>query len=458
MKYETNLLIISEDLASYDLLKSSTIKNICDIYVCRAQEDVLFLIKDNNIRVVIMELTGEEEDIKFLKLMKTCDPLLYVIIVGEPLSSETVIDWTNLGAIDYLTKPLQVNSVKLILKKIEEKRTLRKETYLLEKEADKKYIFQGIVGKNPYMLDVFSIIENIAKYFTNILITGETGTGKEMVAQAIHNLTPVKNRNFVVCNCASIPDSLFESELFGYVKGAFTGANKDKKGMFEEAHEGIIFLDEIAEIPVTVQAKLLRVLENYQFRPLGSDKDKKVDVKVIATSSRDLGEGIKNKNFREDLYHRLNKVEIYLPPLRDRSEDIPLLVRYFLDQYNKKLGKEIKGVSRKVQKLFLSYNWSGNVRELKNVMESAFIFCKKEFIDIIDLPKYLRDHLVSSVIIPFVNRENLTTLDNLEKEYIIYLLGITKNNKRKTAKILDVSRTTLYNKLNKYNILNLSPN
>lgn len=458
MKTKKNILIISEELTIYNLLRSSSINNSYDISICKAQEDVLFIVKDRNIKVVIMELRGDEEDdFKLLKLLKTYNPLVDVIVVGKPLVSEMIMDWINLGATDYLAKPLKVNSIQKILEKIDEKRALRRETYLLEKKVDKKYIFQGIIGKSPYMLEVFSQIEKIAKYFTKVLVTGETGTGKEMVAQAVHALCPTKNRRFVVCNCASIPENLFESELFGYVKGAFTGANKNKKGLFEEAHEGIIFLDEIGEIPISTQAKLLRALENHQFRPLGSNEDKFVDVRVIATSSRNLAEGIKNRNFREDLFHRLNKVEIYLPPLKDRSEDIPLLVRYFLDQNNKKFDKEIKGVSRQVQKLFLSYNWPGNVRELENVIESAFIFCKKEFIDIMDLPKYLRDYLSSNVKIPFIDSEHLSTLDNLEKEYIIYLLAITKNNKRETAKILNVSRTTLYNKLNKYNIASRPP-
>lgn len=302
------------------------------------------------------------------------------------------------------------------------------------------------------MLEIFTLIENIAKYFTSVLITGETGTGKEMVARAIHHLSPTKNKPLVICDCVSIPETLFESELFGYVKGAFTGADKNKKGLFEEAHEGIIFLDEIGEIPVSVQAKLLRVLENHQFRPLGSNENKTVDVRVIAATSQNLRECIKNNTFREDLFHRLNKVEIHLPPMRERLEDLPLLVRYFLHRCNKKFSREIKGVSRQAQKLFLKYDWPGNVRELENVLESASILCKKDFIDIIDLPKYLRDFLPSKSNLTFINRENLTTLESLEKEYITYLLKISNNNLRKTAKVLGISRTTLYNKLSKYNI------
>lgn len=448
-----NLLIISEDLSLYDSIKNSSLSANFNIYFCGTHEDIFSFIKDNNIKVIILDLEGiEKEGLSLLKKLKKFDPLVDVIIVGQPLDSEKVLNWINQGATDYLAKPLEMIAFELVLNKIAEKRALRREAFLLEKKLEKKYVFQGMISKNPYMLEIFTLIENIAKYFTSVLITGETGTGKEMVARAIHHLSPTKNKPLVICDCVSIPETLFESELFGYVKGAFTGADKNKKGLFEEAHEGIIFLDEIGEIPVSVQAKLLRVLENHQFRPLGSNENKTVDVRVIAATSQNLRECTKNNTFREDLFHRLNKVEIHLPPMRERLEDLPLLVRYFLHRCNKKFSREIKGVSRQAQKLFLKYDWPGNVRELENVLESASILCKKDFIDIIDLPKYLRDFLPSKSKLPFINRENLTTLESLEKEYITYLLKISNNNLRKTAKVLGISRTTLYNKLSKYNI------
>jgi transcriptional regulator with PAS, ATPase and Fis domain len=250
----------------------------------------------------------------------------------------------------------------------------------------------------------------------------------------------------------SIPENLFESELFGYIKGAFTGADKDKLGLFDKAHRGTIFLDEIGEIPLSIQAKLLRVLEHHQFKPLGSNENRTVDVHVIAATSRNLRECIKNRTFREDLLHRLNKVEIYIPPLRKRPEDIPLLVRHFLNRYNKQFSKKIKGVSRQVQKLFLKYEWPGNVRELENVMESAAMLSKKEFIGISDLPKYFHESFPAPEKIPFIKREQLTTLKDLEKDYISYILKLTNNNLRKSAKIMNISRTTLYNKLKRYKI------
>jgi transcriptional regulator with PAS, ATPase and Fis domain len=310
----------------------------------------------------------------------------------------------------------------------------------------------GIIGKSPYMLEIYSFIEKIAPYFSSILITGETGTGKELAAHAIHKLSPEADRPLVICDCVSIPENLFESELFGYTKGAFTGADKDKKGLFEEADGGVIFLDEIGEIPLSVQPKLLRVLENHQFRPLGSNQPKSVDVKIIAATNRDLKACVKSGTFREDLYHRLNKVELVLPPLRERKEDIMLLTRHFLKRLSKKFSKKIKGLSSPVQKMFLKYTWPGNVRELENVLERSAMLTKKDFIDVEDLPAYLQDSIEVPQNIPFINHENLSSMEEMEKEYIQYILKMTNHNMKRTAEILEISRTTLYNKTEKYNI------
>jgi transcriptional regulator with PAS, ATPase and Fis domain len=265
-------------------------------------------------------------------------------------------------------------------------------------------------------------------------------------------MSGTKNRKLVVCDCVAVPENLFESELFGYIKGAFTGADRDKKGLFETADQGIIFLDEIGEIPVSIQAKLLRVLEHRQFRPLGSNETRSINVRVLAATSKNLREAITKGAFREDLFHRLNKVEIFLQPLRKRTEDIPLLVRYFVNLNSQDLSKDLKGISREVQKVFHRYSWPGNVRELENVLERASILTKKDYIDIPDLPKYLREFYDSLGKIPFIEKEKLSTLEDLEKDYITHIMKLTENNLRKSAKILDISRTTLYSKLKKYRI------
>jgi len=448
-----NLCVLAEDTSKYEIIKDFAHANNSMLYFADAYDNLLFSLREKDIHIVFLELDADEsKGLSYLEEIKDFDPLIDVILIGQPQDSEKVVKLINKGATDYLEKPIGMEDIRSALQEIRDKRVLRRETFILEKQLEKKYFFQDIIGKSPYMLEIFSLIEKVARHFTSILITGETGTGKEMVARAIHKLSPSASRKLIVCDCVSIPESLFESELFGYMKGAFTGADKNKRGLFEEAHDGIIFLDEIGEIPPSIQAKLLRVLEQHEFRPLGSIETKRVNVRVIAATSRNLREGIQEGTFREDLYHRLNKVEIHLPPLRERTEDIPLLARYFLNAHSVSFNKELLGISQKVQKLFLKYEWPGNVRELENVLERAAMLAKSHFIDTPDLPQYLQDSLPSLTKMPFLSKNHLSTLDELEKEYIIYLLNLVGNNLKKTAKILNISRTTLYNKLKKYGI------
>ncbi len=453
MDTQTDLLIISEDFSLFETIKKAPVGVDVNVYFSQAGDDYLAVVRDHRIRVVLVDSGGSTaEALVVLKKLKKFDPLIDVLVGGEAPGPEAVQDIIRAGATDFIARPYQGDILQNILGRISRKRTLRRETYELERKLERKYVFQGLISRNPYMLEVFGLIENIAKYFTSVLVTGETGTGKEVAARAIHALSPFKDRPFVVCDCAAIPENLFESELFGYKKGAFTGAEKDKRGLFEEADGGVIFLDEIAEVPVAVQAKLLRVLENHEFRPLGAGESTHVEVRVVAATNQDLPGRVRAGAFREDLLHRLNKVTIELSPLRERLEDIPLLVRHFLQAANKRFGKNVRGVSREVQKLFLKYNWPGNVRELANVLESAAMLCKKDFIDVGNLPKYLRDFIPPEGALAFAGRDHLSTLDDLEKDYITYLLKVTKRNIRQTAKILGVSRTTLYNKLLKYKI------
>jgi DNA-binding NtrC family response regulator len=448
-----NLLIIGKEPVLYDLLKNSPAASEFRLLFCGTDGDILGFIKDNGVRIALLDSAeARAEDFTLLENLKRFDPMLSIIVVGPPGHPEELLDWINRGAVDFLSRPLAAGTVHAALQKVVEKRELRRETFLLEKKLEKKYVFQGLVSKNPSMYEIFGLIENIAKFFTSVLISGETGTGKDLVARAIHALSETRNRRLVVCDCASIPETLFESELFGYVRGAFTGADRTKKGLFEEAHEGVIFLDEIGEIPLPIQSKLLRVLENRQFRPLGSNEVKLVDVKVIAATNRDLAACIKAGSFREDLYHRLNRVEMHIPPLRERMEDIPLLIRHTLDAINKSFAKNVKGVSRDVHKLFLRYDWPGNIRELENVLQSSVMVTKKDFIDLCDLPKNLRETTQTRIKIPLIGGEKLATLDELEKEYIAYVLKFTEHNLKKAAKILSISRTTLYNKLAKYEL------
>jgi DNA-binding NtrC family response regulator len=453
MDAHVNLLVISDDFALYESVKRSPVGVDVNVFFAQLEDDYVDIVRDNGIRVVLVD-PGDSlaEGMMVLKKIKRSDALVDVLVGGPPLGREAVLDVIHAGATDYVPKPYERDILRDVLRRLSCKSELRRETLHLEKKLERKYVFEGLVSRNPTMLEIFGLIENIAKYFSCALITGETGTGKEVVARAIHGKSPHKDMPLVVCDCASVPENLFESELFGYRKGAFTGADRDKPGLFEEADGGVIFLDEIAEVPAAVQAKLLRVLESREFRPLGASESTTVEVRVLAATNKDLAERVRAGAFREDLYHRLNKVVIDLPPLRERLEDIPLLVRHFLQIANRNFGKSVRGVSREVQKLFLKYGWPGNVRELANVLESAAMLCKKDFIDVPNLPKYLRDFIPPQGAIAFAGRGHLSTLEDLEKEYIAYLLKVTKGNLRQTAKILAISRTTLYNKLAKYGL------
>ncbi len=455
MDAQTNLLIISDDFSLYETIKKAPVAADFNVFFSQTDDDYLAIVRDNGIRVVLVD-SGDAlaAGLLILKKIKRSDDLVDVLVGGEPVGREAALDVVHAGATDFVPRPYERDILGDILRRIARKRALRRETLHLEKKLERKYAFEGLISRNPTMLEIFGLVENIAKYFSSVLVTGETGTGKEVVARAIHGLSPFKDKPLVVCDCASVPENLFESELFGYKKGAFTGADRDKRGLFEEADGGTIFLDEIAEIPVAVQAKLLRVLENREFRPLGANESTSVEVRVLAATNRDLAERVRTGAFREDLLHRLNKVVIELPPLRERPEDIPLLVRHFLQSANQSFAKSVRGVSREVQKLFLKYGWPGNVRELANVLESAVLLCKKDFIDVANLPKYLRDYVPPEGAMAFAGQARLSSLEDLEKDYIVYLLKVTKGNLRQTAKILAISRTTLYNKLAKYGIRN----
>lgn len=444
-----NILVVSDKSEFFDSLKEILLDKGYTPVFCKKKEDIFASVKDKEIKIILLDFVREEiQDTELIKGIKSFDPLVEIISIGEPVSSFKIGELINLGISEYINRPLKIDEVQSALERIENKKTLRKDTFLLEQELNRKYVFHGMVGKNPFMLETFALIEKIARYPVNVFISGSTGTGKEMVAKAIHELSQRNKKKFVVCDCTTIPENLFESELFGYVKGAFTGADKMKKGLFEEAEQGTIFLDEIGDLPFPVQAKLLRVLEEKHFRRLGSTELISLDIRIVSASNRDLKLGIKNRTFREDLYHRLHVVDINLRALKDRKEDIPLLSRHFLDNCKKKFNKDTRGMSQRVQKILLSHDWPGNVRELENVIEHSVALCQKSFIDIEDLPKYLQKlSIVEESSVSEVG--NLSTLEDMEKEYIAKVMKSVGGNINQSAQILGISRYTLYRKLKK---------
>jgi len=320
---------------------------------------------------------------------------------------------------------------------------------ILREELGERYSFGNIVGKNAKMQEIYKLLKTVSETSTSVIIQGETGTGKELVAKAIHYNSPRKNKPFVKVSCAALPETLLESELFGYKKGAFTGAMKDKPGRFEIANGGTVFLDEVGEIPIPVQVKLLRVLEEQTFEPLGGTETIKVDVRFIAATNRNLKEAIKKDKFREDFYYRLNVVPIFLPPLRARSDDIPLLIKHFIQEFNEKTGKEIGSVSQEAMDVLLDYTWPGNVRQLENAVEHAFVHCRSNTIQIHHLPEEIKGEKKESVEKILQSKH---PLDETEKQVILEALKKHNWNKEKTAKLLQISRTTLWRKLKKYKI------
>ncbi len=404
------------------------------------------LLKREEFDLIITDL--KMKGLKGLDLLEEANrvaPLTPVIIITAFGTIESAIKAMKMGAYDYITKPFQMDELLLTVNKALETRLLKKEVFRLRKEIESRYDFHQLIGKSPSMQKIYDLIERISDSSSNVLITGESGTGKELVAKAIHYNGVRKEGSFVPINCAAIPETLLESELFGYKKGAFTDAKSDKKGLIFEAHEGTLFLDEITEMPLSLQAKLLRVIETREVRPLGDTSAYSVDVRIISTSNRDIESLIQQGKFREDLYYRLKVIDIEMPPLRERKEDVPLLIQNFINKFSQEFKKRISGVSEEALKLLLNHSWPGNVRELENVIQRAITLSQHEEILPEDLPSALLQREEENLFAKAMEKK--FTLNQLEKEYIKRVLLNTGGNKSKAAEILGLDRKTLYRKL-----------
>ncbi len=358
------ILIVDDDKSLQEFLEIFLTKEGFEVAVAGDGEEALSYLLRKPADLVLADIRMPKMDgLTFLKTLREKGLKLPVIMITAYASLDTAVQAKREGAFDYVSKPFKLDELRKLIRKALEKHA---EVNLLEEGTS-----FGIIGKSPAMHRVFEMLPRIAKAPSNVLITGESGTGKELVARAIHLLSPRKDKPFVVVNCGGIPPNLLESELFGYKAGAFTGANRDKEGLFQKAHQGTIFLDEIGEIPPEVQVKLLRVVQEKVIMPLGAAREVKVDVRIISATNRDLEKEVLAGNFREDLYYRLNVISLHLPPLRERKEDIPLLVEYFLKKYAQKMGKEIEGISDFALKALLEYDFPGNVRELENIIERS---------------------------------------------------------------------------------------
>jgi two-component system response regulator AtoC len=376
-----------------------------------------------------------------------------VIVMSAYGNVDLALEAMKAGAYDYLQKPFKTEEVLLVLRKAEEREALRRENRALRQEIRKENLFEDILAKSPQMEAIFRTISKIAEYKTTALITGESGVGKELVARAIHRRSSRRGGPFIAVNCGAIPETLLESELFGYKKGAFTDASVDRAGLFEQANHGTLLLDEIGELPLSLQVKLLRVLQEETIRRLGDTKDMKIDVRILAATHRDLGAETRAGRFREDLYYRINVLPIAIPPLRERREDIPILIDHFFSRNNARFGTHIRGLDAESRRLLLEYNWPGNVREVENTIERAMVLCEKDTIGVDDLPERLREaqdpiqlHLTSGEL------SIKKTARIIEEILIRRALTKTKGNRTRAAEVLEISHRALLYKIKDYHI------
>jgi two-component system response regulator AtoC len=385
--------------------------------------------------------------------LKARSSLATVILMSAYGSVDLAIEAMKAGAYDYISKPFKQDEVLLALTKAEERESLRRENRALKEAMRKEQTVHGILGKSEAIGKVFATIGKVAEYKTTVLIQGESGTGKELVARALHDGSSRKNKPFIPINCGAIPETLLESELFGHKRGAFTDAHADKKGLFAEAHQGTLFLDEIGELPLSLQVKLLRVLQEGSMRPVGASRDQEVDVRVIAATVRDLQREVQAGRFREDLYYRLNVLQINVPPLRDRRDDIMLLVEHFIERNNGRLGTQIRDLDQRARKLLLDYPWPGNVRELQNTIERAVVLAEGDTLTAADLPERMREP-ADPVAASLANGELSIkkTARFMEETLIRRALEKTGGNRTAAAKLLELSHRALLYKIKDYGI------
>ena len=450
------ILLVDDDVAHRTMLKVNLTNESFHIMEVDDGDMVLPFLEDEDnqegIDLILLDMKMARMDgLTTLKLLKeTIHSTIPVIVLTAFSSIETAVKAMREGAYDYVAKPIDIDELRLVMDKALGFQELKQENIRLKKRLDKHFSFGNIIGNSPAMEDLFATLELVAPSDATVLITGESGTGKELIAAALHQHSTRKDSPFIKVNCAALNENLLESELFGHETGAFTGAVANRKGRFEQANKGTLFLDEIGDMSLQTQAKILRVLQEGEIDRLGGSETITVDVRLLAATHKNLQEMIKEGSFRQDLFFRLSVVPVELPPLRERIRDIPDLAALFLNRYSEKNRKDIKGFTPEVLRIFMSYKWPGNIRELENTIERAVILCQGEQIGGRDLPPQLLPETTSNG----QSTEALpVTLRDMEREMIRSTLAQNNGNKSKTAKVLGVARQTLLNKLKEYNIL-----
>jgi len=447
------ILIVDDDKAHLAMLET-LLKSLSQSTECVTDgEDAIREARENPYDVILMDVRmANVSGMEALREIKAFNPSIPIIIMTAYSSVDKAVEAMRLGADDYLTKPLNFEELKLSIERVTKHLQLSLENKELKEQLFSESSFSGIIGSSPAMLEVINTVKIAAPTDATILISGESGTGKELFAKAIHKNSNRKQNRLVSVNCAALNETLLESELFGHEKGAFTGAEKRRDGLFLAADKGTIFLDEIGEIPLSMQVKLLRTIQEREIQRVGSDKTIHIDVRIIVATNRSLEEEVKTGHFREDLFYRLNVINITVPPLRDRTDDVPLLAQRFLNKYTDENNKLIKGFTPMAMDALTKYSWPGNVRELENVIERAIILCMGQYISEKDLPPNILEDYEPEDSIQSQLSGGSKSLEDIEKIALVETLKQTKGNKTEAAKILNITRTTLRNKLKKHNL------
>jgi DNA-binding NtrC family response regulator len=444
-----NILVTDDNEAIRNALKDFLEKDQHQIALAESGEKAVELLQDNIFDVAIVDLIMEEIDgMAVLKAIKDISPETEVIMITGHGTISIAIQAMRSGAYDFITKPPNFDELKLLIDRALEKREITIGMKVLQTHARERQKFSSLIGSTPAIYKVFALIEKVCRFDTTVLITGETGTGKDLVARTIHANSPRCNNPFVSINCSSTPESLQESEFFGHIKGAFTDANENKKGLFESAHKGTIFLDEIGDASLATQLKLLRFLEDGEIRRVGENTSIHIDVRLITATNKNLLKAIEEKEFREDLYYRIHVVEINIPPLRERKDDIPLLAEHFLRTYSGRLGKKINNISQQALALLMQYDWPGNVRELQSVIRHTVAFTDKDTI----VPESFPDEILNIDNKKQSDEKKQMSLQEIEKAYMIQMLENFSWNYSQASKIMGISRATIYRKIKEYGL------
>ncbi|MBI5086459.1 MAG: sigma-54-dependent Fis family transcriptional regulator [Acidobacteria bacterium] len=446
-----DLVVVDDDPAAIHLVQASLahLSDRISVTGATTAEAAVRTVAARRPGLILLDLVMPGvQDFSLLETLKSESPGSDIILVTGHYSTDSAVEAIQKGACGYLTKPLPVERLLRTVLDWLEQAEVRAKAAELECRLAETFRFEGIIGRSPQILDLFAKIERIAPHFVNVLITGETGTGKELIARVLHRLSPVSEGPFVVCNSAAIAETLFESELFGHTRGSFTGAVADHKGLIEHAAGGTLFLDEIGEVPIAVQAKLLRLLQSREIQRIGDPRSRRIDVRIIAATNRDLAQMVTERTFREDLFYRLSTVQLRSPRLCDRREDVWLLAQYFLRHFGQVYGKPNLHLSRRTQNMIGRYRWPGNVRELENSINYCAMMAERDVVEPEDFPESVREGSDAPVRTAYWGEE-LLPLDEIEKRYVLHVLEQVKGNRMRAAEVLGIGRATLYRILNR---------